>query len=52
MHAREHLATGRLAQLLPDWAKERFPLFAYLPTRRLLSAKLRAFLDFVLTLAD
>ncbi len=52
MHAREHLATGRLVQLLPDWADERFPLFAYLPTRRLLSAKLRAFLDFALTLAD
>lgn len=35
MHAREHLATRRLVQLLPDWAEERFPLFAYLPTRRL-----------------
>ena len=52
MHAREHLAAGRLVQLLPDWAEERFPLFAYLPTRRLPSAKIRAFLDFALTVAE
>jgi DNA-binding transcriptional LysR family regulator len=52
LHARPHLDTGRLVQLLPDWAEERFPLFLYLPTRKLPSAKVRAFLDFALSLAD
>ena len=28
LHARPHLDAGRLVRLLPDWAKERFPLFA------------------------
>jgi DNA-binding transcriptional LysR family regulator len=52
LHARPHLDAGRLVQLLPDWAEERFPLFLYLPTRKLPSAKVRAFLDFALSLAD
>lgn len=52
LHARRHLDTGRLVQLLPRWAKERFPLFLYLPTRKLPSAKTRAFLNFALSLAD
>jgi DNA-binding transcriptional LysR family regulator len=52
LHARPHLEAGRLVQLLPRWAKERFPLFLYLPTRKLPSAKTRAFLDFALSLAD
>jgi DNA-binding transcriptional LysR family regulator len=52
LHARRDLDTGRLVQLLPRWAKERFPLFLYLPTRKLPSAKTRAFLNFALSLAD
>jgi DNA-binding transcriptional LysR family regulator len=52
LHARPHLDAGRLVQLLPDWANERFPLFLYMPTRKLPSAKTRAFLDFALSLAD
>jgi DNA-binding transcriptional LysR family regulator len=52
LHARPHLDAGRLVQLLPDWAEERFPLFLYLPTRKLPSAKVRAFLDFAVSLAD
>ncbi len=52
LHAREHLDAGRLVQVLPDWAEERFPLFAYLPTRRVLSAKMRALLDFTQALGD
>jgi len=52
LHARPHLDAGRLVQLLPDWAEERFPLLLYLPTRRLPSAKVRAFLDFAISLAD
>jgi DNA-binding transcriptional LysR family regulator len=52
LHARPGLDAGRLVQVLPDWAEERFPLFLYLPTRKLPSAKVRAFLDFALSLAD
>src|SRR5271168_1039778 len=29
------LASGELVQLLPDWAEERFPLYAYHPSRHL-----------------
>jgi DNA-binding transcriptional LysR family regulator len=42
------LASGDLEQILPDWADERFPLYAYYPSRHLPPAKVRAFLDFVL----
>ena len=52
LHARPYLDTGRLVQLLPHWANEKFPLFLYVPTRKLPSAKTRAFLDFALSLAD
>jgi DNA-binding transcriptional LysR family regulator len=41
------LASGELVQILADWAEERFPLFVYHPSRHLPSAKVRAFLDFV-----
>jgi DNA-binding transcriptional LysR family regulator len=41
------LASGELVQILPDWAQERFPLFAYHPSRHVPPAKVRAFLDFV-----
>jgi DNA-binding transcriptional LysR family regulator len=41
------LASGDLRQILPDWADERFPLYAYYPSRHLPSAKVRAFMDFV-----
>jgi DNA-binding transcriptional LysR family regulator len=42
------LASGELVQILPEWAEERFPLYAYHPSRHLPPAKVRAFLDFVL----
>jgi DNA-binding transcriptional LysR family regulator len=42
------LARGDLVQILPDWAEERFPLYAYHPSRHLQPAKVRVFLDFVL----
>jgi DNA-binding transcriptional LysR family regulator len=41
------LASGELVQVLVDWADERFPLYAYYPSRHLPPAKVRAFLDFV-----
>ena len=40
------LASGELVQILADWAEERFPLFAYHPSRHLPPAKVRAFIDF------
>jgi DNA-binding transcriptional LysR family regulator len=49
----EHLiADGRLINLFPDWADERFPFFAYYPSRHHVPAKTRAFLDFVVELAS
>jgi DNA-binding transcriptional LysR family regulator len=44
------IAGGRLVRVLPDWADERFPLFAYYPSREFLPTKTRAFLDFVVAL--
>jgi len=41
-------AAGELVQILKDWAEERFPLYAYHPSRNLPPAKVRAFLDFLL----
>lgn len=41
------LECGELVQILPDWAEERFPLYAYYPSRHLPPAKVRAFVDFV-----
>ena len=41
------LANGQLVQILPAWAEERFPLYAYHPSRHLPPAKVRVFLDFV-----
>jgi DNA-binding transcriptional LysR family regulator len=41
------LASGELVQILPDWADERYPLYAYHPSRHLPPAKVRAFVNFV-----
>jgi DNA-binding transcriptional LysR family regulator len=41
------LVSGRLARVLEDWAEERFPLYAYYPSRRQAPAKVRAFLEFI-----
>ncbi|MFZ5781068.1 MAG: LysR family transcriptional regulator [Pseudomonadota bacterium] len=38
---------GQLVQVLAGWSDERFPLHAYMPSRRLAPLKVRAFLDFV-----
>lgn len=45
---RDLLARRKLVQLLPDWADERFPLYAYYPSRHHPAAKVRAFVDFIL----
>jgi DNA-binding transcriptional LysR family regulator len=43
---------GRLINLFPDWADERFPLYAYHPSRHHVPAKTRAFLDFIIELTN
>ncbi len=40
------LASGALIDLFPAWHGERFPLFAYHPSRKHPPAKVRAFVDF------
>jgi DNA-binding transcriptional LysR family regulator len=41
------LSRKELVQVLPDWAEEQYPLYAYHPSRHLPPIKVRAFLDFV-----
>ena len=36
-----------LVDLFPDWPDERFPLYLYLPSRRLPPARVRVFVDFI-----
>jgi DNA-binding transcriptional LysR family regulator len=45
------LASGKLIDLFPDWPDETFPLYMLYPSRTLPPAKLRAFIDFVQTIA-
>ncbi|WP_207484328.1 LysR family transcriptional regulator [Arenibaculum pallidiluteum] len=47
LYVREFLADGRLVQILPEWSEETFPLYVYHHTPKLMSAKVRAFLDFL-----
>lgn len=51
LYCRDFLADGRLVQLLPDWAEETFPLYVYHHAPNIPSAKVRAFIDYVLELA-
>jgi DNA-binding transcriptional LysR family regulator len=44
------LKSGQLVDLFPDWPDEKFPLYAYHPSRRHPPAKTRAFLDFIVSL--
>jgi DNA-binding transcriptional LysR family regulator len=47
-----HLLTeGGLVDLFPEWHGERFPLFAFHPSRKHPPAKVRAFVDFCVELA-
>lgn len=50
LYVREHLADGRLVQVLPDWADETYPLYAYHHAAPRLPAKVRAFLDLIVAL--
>lgn len=42
-----HLASGALVPVLPDWIFGRLTVFAAMPTRKLVPARTRAFLDFL-----
>ncbi|HGM5578776.1 TPA: LysR family transcriptional regulator [Pseudomonas putida] len=44
---REHLASGRLVQVLADWSHTYPGFYLYYPSRRQVPAALRAFIDFV-----
>ncbi|MCX9156197.1 LysR family transcriptional regulator [Niveibacterium sp. 24ML] len=44
---RDALASGSLVRLLPDWRPDPVPLQAVYPSRRLLTPKVAAFLDFL-----
>jgi DNA-binding transcriptional LysR family regulator len=49
----EHLLTqGRLVNLFPDWPDERYPLYAWHPSRHHPALKTRAFVDFVVGLTQ
>jgi DNA-binding transcriptional LysR family regulator len=45
----EALRDGRVVDLFPDWNDELFPLHSYHPSRHLPPAKVRAFLDFIVS---
>jgi DNA-binding transcriptional LysR family regulator len=45
------LGRGKLVDLFPGWHGERFPLFAYHPSRAHPPAKVRAFIDFCIEVA-
>ena len=50
LYAREYLATGRLVQVLADWNEETFPMYVYYHPAHPASAKVRSFIDFLVTL--
>jgi len=44
--ASNYFESGALVHLLPDWVFGRFTVYVALPTRKLMPARTRAFLDF------
>jgi DNA-binding transcriptional LysR family regulator len=48
----ELLASGALIDLFPDWHGERFPLFAFHPSRKHPPAKVRAFVEFCVSVVQ
>ena len=47
-HALAHLCSGALVRLLPGWHADSGPLSVYYPSKKLLPAKTRVFVDFLL----
>lgn len=50
--AEQLIREGRLVNLFPDWPDERFPLYAYHPSRHHVPARTRVFLDFIIALTS
>ena len=48
--ARPYLENGQLVELLPDWTRAPLPVYVVYPPNRHLSAKVRAFVDWVVEL--
>jgi DNA-binding transcriptional LysR family regulator len=46
-HAAPYLASGRLVRLLPEWKADAGPLAVYYSNKKLLPAKTRVFVDFI-----
>jgi DNA-binding transcriptional LysR family regulator len=44
-----HLKSGELIDLFPDWPGERFPLYVYYASRNHVPAKVRKFIDFIVS---
>lgn len=42
-----HLASGELVHVLPDWMAGRLTIYAAVPSRKLIPARTRAFLSFI-----
>jgi len=51
MSAQRYLESGELVALFPEWRGELYPLYALYPSRHLPPAKVRAFVDFCLSVA-
>jgi DNA-binding transcriptional LysR family regulator len=45
--AREYLKSGQLVQILPEWTQPLLPVYVVYPPNSHLSAKVRAFVDWV-----
>jgi len=43
------MKNGKLINLFPEWTDELFPLYVYYPSRHSVPAKLRVFLDFLVS---
>ena len=48
-HALAHLESGALKRVLADWHADAGPISLYFPATRLMPAKTRAFVDFVVS---
>lgn len=48
----QYITSRRLIQLFPEWSEQRFPFYAYYPSRYHVPAKTRALLDFVVSLVN
>jgi LysR family transcriptional regulator, regulator for bpeEF and oprC len=52
LEVQRHLKAGRLVQVLPEWTAAELPLVILYPRNRHLSAKVRAFADWAVSLYE